>query len=38
VIVHGYCTKCRRIRRVRVTTLVTRGVQLGVCRECEEKR
>jgi hypothetical protein len=35
--VHGYCLKCHKIRRVRVT-LPRHGVQMGICDECEEKR
>lgn len=35
---HGYCTRCRKIRRVRITGApAPRGVvQTGICAECEE--
>ena len=36
---HGYCTKCHRIRRVRVTNhgMLGRSIPQGVCHECEDK-
>ena len=36
MIVPGYCLKCRRVRRVRVTHWQRGPVPVGVCYECEE--
>lgn len=40
MMVHGYCEKCKRIRRVTLNTpavlaLAFQGVAVGVCAECE---
>jgi len=34
--VHGYCTRCKRIRRVNVTAPFT-GTPTGICAECQQK-
>jgi hypothetical protein len=35
---HGYCTKCRKIRPVRVTRpRPLNNVQTGICASCERK-
>ena len=35
----GYCTRCHRVRQVRVTGLqIHPGVPLGICDECEDER
>lgn len=35
----GYCTKCHRIKQVRVDprTLVGGGVPQGICAQCEQE-
>lgn len=42
MMLHGWCSRCKRVRRVRVTTLgvlsvYAQGVVVGVCSECEGK-
>lgn len=34
----GYCTRCHKIKRVRITGFRPGGTQLGICRECESRR
>jgi hypothetical protein len=41
--IHGWCTECRKIKRVTVTSaamasLARGGVAQGVCADCEDKR
>lgn len=36
--VHGYCQVCHKIKLVRVKIIRTRGVQIGLCDDCEAKR
>ncbi len=33
---YGYCEKCRRFRLVRVR-YPRRGIQVGICGDCEDK-
>lgn len=35
--IHGYCTGCRRIKRVRVRNWMGQGVALGICDDCDAK-
>lgn len=39
---HGYCTGCRKIKRVRVTganlAFVTTGIPQGICASCEDEQ
>lgn len=34
----GWCTKCHKIRYVRVQAAPRNQIAMGVCRECEETR
>ena len=36
--IHGWCSTCRKVRRVRVTHWLGRGAPVGVCDDCEAKR
>lgn len=36
MMLHGYCLRCHKIKRVRVQTLTR--VPMGVCTDCEAKR
>lgn len=33
---HGWCTRCHRVRLVHVTVPPVRGVPMGTCTECED--
>ena len=35
---HGWCLKCHKIRRVRVTMPRSSGVQVGVCDACDNQQ
>jgi hypothetical protein len=40
--IHGYCTGCRKIKLVNVSsagmvTLARGGVPMGICAQCEEE-
>lgn len=41
--VHGYCSRCRRVKRVRLTPsvaahLAAGGVAQGVCADCDQPK
>lgn len=38
MMIHGWCEDCHRIRRVFVRIPPLRGVAIGVCHECTDKR
>lgn len=38
VLLIGWCHRCRRVRRVHVTTVPAKGVAVGVCTECRERK
>lgn len=38
MVVHGWCHKCRKFKRVRVDMPDANGVQIGTCDDCEAKR
>jgi hypothetical protein len=33
----GYCYRCHKIKSVNVTIPRGRGVQIGLCQQCEDK-
>jgi hypothetical protein len=35
---HGWCMKCHKIKRVRITMPRSGGVQIGICDDCETKK
>jgi hypothetical protein len=35
---HGWCTKCHKIKRVTVRVPIPGAVQTGICDDCEDKR
>jgi hypothetical protein len=35
---HGYCARCHKIKMVRVRSIIRRGVQIGICADCEERK
>ena len=38
MMIHGYCERCHKIKRVRVRVIRGRGVQIGICADCEARR
>lgn len=33
--IHGWCIKCHKVKRVRVTQPPVGRIAIGVCRECD---
>lgn len=38
MVIHGYCYRCHKVKRVRISTPPRGSVPIGLCADCENKR